>query len=333
MTAISVPSAALVPTGQNLPSSFRSQLPEILSRAGKAAVFAADEFFFGRIRNEHTRAAYLHAVRQFLLWAEAHDLELVGITPKNVGQYFDELRKKSTSIATRKQHLAALRHFFDGLVTRHAMILNPALSVRGERYQVVEGKTPEITVKDVRTLLASLDTSTVVGLRDRAIVAILVYTAARAGAVASLRRGSFYHAGDQWMLHFEEKGGKSREIPVRYDLEQMVCAYIDAAVLRDAPKHSPLFRTAYRKTGRLTETAVAGVDICRMVKRRLKDAGLSTLLSPHSFRVTTITDLLEQGVALEDVQRLAGHADPRTTRLYDRRQKKITRNIVERISI
>jgi site-specific recombinase XerD len=332
MNAISVPSADLIPADRNPPSPFRSQLPEILARAGKAAVFAADEFFFGRIRNEHTRAAYLHAVRQFLIWAEAHHLELVSITPKNVGQYFDELRKKSTSIATRKQHLAALRHFFDGLVTRHAMILNPALSVRGERYQVVEGRTPEISVKDVRTLLASLDTSTVVGLRDRAIVAILVYTAARAGAVASLWHSSFYHAGDQWMLHFEEKGGKSREIPVRHDLEQMLVEYITAAI-QDAPKHSPLFRTAYRKTGRLTENRMYVVDICRMVKRRLKDASLPTLLSPHSFRVTTITDLLEQGVALEEVQRLAGHADPRTTRLYDRRQKKITRNIVERISI
>jgi integrase/recombinase XerD len=160
-----------------------------------------------------------------------------------------------------------------------------------------------------------------------------VATAARAGAVASLRRGSFYHAGDQWMLHFEEKGGKSREIPVRHDLEQMLSAYVEAAGLRDAPKQSPLFRTAYRKTGRLTENGMHVVDVCRMVKRRLKDACLPTLLSPHSFRVTTITDLLEQGIALEDVQRLAGHADPRTTRLYDRRQKKITRNVVERISI
>jgi len=70
-----------------------------------------------------------------------------------------------------------------------------------------------------------------------------------------------------------------------------------------------------------------------MMKRRLKDAGLPETLSPHSFRVTTITDLLEQGVPLEDVQRLAGHSDPRTTRLYDRRDRKITRNIVERISI
>ena len=70
-----------------------------------------------------------------------------------------------------------------------------------------------------------------------------------------------------------------------------------------------------------------------MLKRRLKDAGLSGRLSPHSFRVLAITDLLSQGQPLEDVQYLAGHSDPRTTRLYDRRQKKVTRNIVERISV
>ena len=172
-----------------------------------------------------------------------------------------------------------------------------------------------------------------VGLRDRAIMAILVYTAARAGAVAGLRRGSFYDAGDQWMLHFEEKGGKSREIPVRHDLQQMIDEYIEAAGFRDADKDTPLFRTALRRTRRLTENGMNVVDVCRLMKRRLKDAGMPPHLSPHSFRVTTITDLLEQGVPLEDVQRLAGHSDPRTTRLYDRRDRKITRNIVERISI
>src|SRR5258708_28960750 len=130
------------------------------------------------------------------------------MAPRDVGQYLDWLRKENRSSATRKQHLAAIRHFFDGLVTRHAVILNPALSVRGERYQVMEGKTPEITIKDARLLLASTDTPTVVGRRDRAIIAILIYTAARAGAVAALQRGGFYHAGEQWMLHFEEKGGK-----------------------------------------------------------------------------------------------------------------------------
>lgn len=318
---------------RDLVRATENRLPAIVARAGKSAVFAADEFFFGRIRNEHTRRAYFSAVKRFLASAEASGLELVEITPKFAGQYLDQLRKTKLSVATCKQHLAALRHFFDGMVTRHAIILNPALSVRGERYEVVEGKTPEITVKGARTLLASINASNLVGLRDRAVVAILIYTAARAGAVASIRLGSLYDAGGQWMLHFDEKGGKSREIPVRHDLEQMLFEYIDAAGIRKAVKDAPLFRTAYRKSGLLTETSMSGVDICRMVKRRLKNAGLSTRLSPHSFRVTTITDLLEQGVPLEDVQRLAGHADPRTTRLYDRRDKKITRNIVERISI
>jgi site-specific recombinase XerD len=323
----------LVPVSQNLPAGHSLELPEIVSRAGGAAIFAAEEFFFGTIRNEHTRKAYLTAIKRFLAWAEKRGLDLVRIAPKDVGQYFNGLGKEDLSVATRKQHLAALRHFFDGMVVRHAILLNPALSVRGERYQVVEGKTPEITPAQARTLLKSLDTSGPVGLRDRAIIAILIYTAARAGAIAKLRRSSFYDAGDQWMLHFDEKGGKSREIPVRHDLAKILFEYLKAAGLENADKDTPLLRSAIRKTGKLTDRGMHPGDICQMVKRRLRDAGLPTRLSPHSFRVATITDLLEQGLPLEDVQRLAGHADPRTTRLYDRRDRKITRNIVERISI
>lgn len=96
---------------------------------------------------------------------------------------------------------------------------------------------------------------------------------------------------------------------------------------------APLFRTFSRRTKRLTTGAMSGIDICRMMERRLKAAGLPGQFSPHSFRVATVTDLLEQNVPLEDVQHLAGHADRRTTRLYDRRRRKVTRNIVERISI
>jgi len=95
---------------------------------------------------------------------------------------------------------------------------------------------------------------------------------------------------------------------------------------------STVLRTAAGKTDNLTAHAMTSIDICRMMKRRLK-AGLPDEFSPHSFRVTTVTDLLEQNTALEDVQYLAGHADPKTTRLYDRRRRRVTRNIVERISI
>jgi len=97
---------------------------------------------------------------------------------------------------------------------------------------------------------------------------------------------------------------------------------------------TPLFRSMVRKTKLLTARAVTANAIYRMVKRRLRNAGgPSRYLSCHSFRATAITDLLTQGVPLEEVQYLAGHRDPRTTRLYDRRQKQVTRNIVERISV
>jgi len=177
----------------------------------------------------------------------------------------------------------------------------------------------------------TVEVTDLLGLRDRCIVACLVYTAARAGAVAGLRRRDLTHGGSQWTLRFREKGGKSREIPVRHDLEQTLFGYLRAAGLDAAPGDAPLFPTAYRATDRLTDRALTGGDVCRLVKRRLRQLGLPDRLSPHSFRVATVTDLLGQGVALEDVAYLAGHADVRTTRLYDRRERRVTRNGPDRL--
>jgi site-specific recombinase XerD len=300
--------------------------PAIVKAAGKNAEFAWEEFFQAEIANVHTRKNYMHAVRQFLAWAGGRGLELARVAPGDVGEYLQGLE---LAVPTKKLHLAALRRFFDRLVNRHACVINPAATVKAERYAVVEGKTPEIGVAQARGLLKSIDVSNPVGLRDRAVLAVLVYTAARVGAVAKLTVKNLVHDGSQYSLRFSEKGGKSREIPVRHDLELLLLAYIQAAGIAEGP----LFRTANRKTRTLTNKVMTGIDVCRMMKRRLKAAGLPGHFSPHSFRVATVTDLLEQNVPLEDVQYLAGHADPRTTRIYDRRRRKVTRNIVERISI
>jgi len=307
-----------------------SSLPALVEKAGAAARFAWEEFIYGKIRNPHTRAAYERAIRQFLGHCGTLGKELPTVSPRDVGCYLDGLKYAP---ATKKLHLSAIRHFFDTLVTRHVVVLNAAASVRGERLQVVEGKTPEITVHQARKLMQSINTMTVVSLRDRAVIGILIYTAARVGAVAKLRRGDFYDLGDQHCLRFTEKGGKSREIPVRHDLQRFIANYLTAGSLNDSDKSTPLFRTTIRRTKLLTQNGMTAGDMGRMVKRRLRNAGLPSRLSPHSFRVATITDLLSQGVPLEDVQNLAGHADPRTTRLYDRRHRRVTRNIVERISI
>jgi integrase/recombinase XerD len=325
------PTNSMVVRAKNVPTDSQSRLPPAsITEAGNAANFAWEEFIYGKIRNPHTRSAYERAIRYFLVHTEQLGRELNQISPRDVGTYLDGL---AYAPATKKLHLSALRHFFDSLVSRHVVILNPAASVRGERIQVVEGKTPEITIKQARHLINSIDLGTVIGLRDRAIIAILIYTAARVGAVSKLRRGDFYDIGDQFCFRFTEKRGKSREIPVRHDLRQQLSQYITAGGLEFSEKTTPLFRTTIRRTKQLTQNAMTANDMGRMLKRRLRAAGLPNRLSPHSFRVATITDLLTQGVPLEDVQNLAGHADPRTTRLYDRRNNKVTRNIVERISI
>lgn len=305
-------------------------LPAAIQEAGAASGFAYEEFLFGQIRNANTRRAYEAAVNRFLEWLRLRGLPLVKVTPRDVGDYLDSL---NLAIPSKKLHRAALNHFFDFQVQRHAVVLNPVSSVRNERYQVAEGKTPEITVKQARRLFGSIEASTVVGLRDRAAIAALAYSGSRIGAVARLRRQDLVHEGDQWILAFSEKGGKQRKVPVRHDLQRMLFDYLNAAGITELDGDLPIFRSSKAKKGTLSTAGMTDNDLQRMFKRRLRKAGLPPTLSPHSFRVAAITNLLTQGVPLEDVQNLANHADPRTTRLYDRRQRKVTRNIVERIPV
>jgi site-specific recombinase XerD len=295
--------------------------PAIIAAAGAGAEFAWNEFFKGQLANAHTRENYAHAVRHFLAWYDHSDrqIPLVRITPGHVGDYLAGLE---LGTPTKKLRLDALRKFFDLLVVRHVVILNPAASVRAGRYSTVEGKTPEIGTAQARDLLKSIDASDLVGLRDRAIIAVLIYTAAGVGAVAKLTFKSLRHDGTQYALRFSEKGGKVREIPVRHDLEQILRGYIEAAGITEGP----LFRTAVRRMKQLTTKAMSGIDNCRMMKRRLKAAGLPGQFSPHSFRVATVTDLLGQSVPLEDVQHLAGHADPRTTLTYIRSRDRLSKS-------
>lgn len=308
-----------------------SHLPNLIRQNGDSARFAWEEFFYAVIRNEHTRRAYMGYARRLLTWAEERSISLKQISPALVGQFLDELM---VSLPSKKLCLAALRHFFDILVTRHVIVLNPALSVRTDRYSVLEGKTSEITPAQARRLLQSIDDTVLIGLRDKVTISILIYTAARVGAVSKLRLRDYIDTGDQYCFRFVDKGGKSREIPVRYDLQQLMKRYLEWSSLQlGSEPNRPLFTTVRRDRKGLSAHPMNAGDVRRMLKRRLSQADIPIRLSPHSFRVTTITDLLTQGVPLEDVQLLAGHSDPRTTRLYDRRKRSVNRNIVERISI
>jgi len=306
-------------------------VPTIIARLGKPAARRFIEYFTANIRNANTRAAYARAVGQFLRWCERHRLELPQITPTAVAAYIEVLAAVRTA-PTVKQHLAAVRMIFDWLVIGQVIPSNPASSVRGPRYVVKRGKTPVLSAAEARQLLDSISTSTVVGLRDRALIAVMVYSFARVSAVVGMKVGDYYQLGRRFWLRLHEKGGKFHELPAHHNAEAYLDAYITAAGTADE-RHGPLFRAAEGRAGRLTSHAMTRHDALRMIKRRCRPIGLPPTICCHTFRATGITAYLENGGTLEHAQAIAAHESPRTTKLYDRTSDQITLDEIERIAI
>ena len=287
------------------------------------------EFFAVSIRNPNTRKAYARAAAEFATWCEVHGIaDVRQVQPVHVAAYIEGLQIAAPSV---KQRLAALRMLFDWLVIGQVMLANPASSVRGPRHSVKKGKTPVLSAEEARTLLDSIDTSTNIGLRDRALIGLMVYTFARVGAAIKMRVEDVYIQGRRTWVRLHEKGGKQHEMPCHHNLEAWLHAYIEDALRGDTKGY--LFRSAAGRTGRLSDTPMAQADVFRMVGRRAEAAGIRTRIGCHSFRATGITEYLRNGGKLEFAQQMANHESARTTGLYDRRNDQVSLDEVERILI
>jgi site-specific recombinase XerD len=308
------------------------ELPAIVNRAGMLAARRFLEFFTVNIRNLNTRAAYARAAGEFLRWCEDRGITRIeDVQPVHVAGYIEQLGKQR-SAPTVKQHLACIRMLFDWLVTGQVIPSNPAHAVRGPRHSVSKGATAVISSAEARELLDSMDASSVVGLRDRAMVAVMAFTFARVSAVVNLKVEDYYPQKKRWWLRLREKNGKVNEMPCHHKLEGYLDAYIGAAFIEDDSK-GPLFRAAIGRTGKLSDRPMSRVDAWYMIQRRAADAKLETSIGCHTFRATGITDYLTNGGKLEIAQRMAGHANAKTTGLYDRRNDDISVSEVERVGI
>ena len=307
------------------------RIPAIISREGEKATRRFVEFFTANIRNRNTREAYARASVRFLDWCERGGIGLPQIEPVVVAAYIEKMTQDRNA-QTVKQHLAAIRMLFDWLVVGQVLPMNPATSVRGPSYSYKRGKTPVLSAPDTRKLLDSIDTSHVVGLRDRALIALMVYSFARVGAVTRMLVSDYYPNGKTWWIRLHEKGGKFHEVPVHHNAEAYIDAYIEMAGIAD-DKKSPLFRSVKGRTKTLTENPVHPTNVLMMIKRRAKEAGLPDNICCHTFRATGITTYLENGGSVEHAQQIAAHESPRTTKLYDRRNDQISLDEIERILI
>lgn len=318
------------------------QPAELFTPTPKAAERVVD-FFTSQINNDNTRKAYLNATRRFSLWCEQRGIgELAGVRPFHVASFVKELQGELAPPSV-KQHLAALRMLFDWLVTGHIIDVNPAHAVRGPKYVVKKGKTPVLSADEARELLdgikiaktvkragVSMEIPDITGLRDRALIGVMVYTFARVNAVLQMKVRDYFVQGRRGWVRLHEKGGKEHALPCHHNLELYLDEYIVAAGIGGDPD-GPLFRTTGRKTGLQQE--MWQQDAYRMIQRRSAAVGLKTRIGNHTFRATGITAYLKNDGTLEHAQTMANHSSPRTTKLYDRRQDDISLDEVERIVI
>ncbi len=325
---MTVESRALTFVNSSLSVSLSANFPLLILREGENTTRRFLEFFTANIRNLNTREAYGRAVCQFFDWCEEREITLHKITPMVVAAYIEQ---HSSSLPTVKQHLAAIKMLFDWLVLGHIIHSNPASSVRGPKYVVKKGKTPVLSADQARYLLNSIQEDSIIGLRDRALMSVMVYSFARVSAVIAMKVEDYFQNGKRFWFRLQEKGGKLHDVPVHHKAEIYMDAYLEAAGIEHFKKY-PLFRTV-DKHGNLTDRTISRREVLAMIKRRARQAELPESISCHTFRATGITAYLENGGTLENAQAIANHESPKTTKLYDHTRDQIILDEVERIAI
>ena len=279
-------------------------VPNLIADEGKPTAKRFIEFFTAHIRNPNTRDAYGRAVRDFFDWCDKKQVgPLVDIEAVHIAAYIEQMTQEKAA-QTVKQRLAAIKAVFDFLVTGGVLSANPASAVRGPRYSNRKGKTPILLPEDARALIKSIPDDNLPGLRDRAIIATMVYSFARVSATLGMDVKDVFPMHHRLWLRLAEKGGKHHEVPCHHNLERYLREYIDAADIKDGP----LFRTLRGRSGQLNEKRLHRTECLAMIKRRCRQAGMdnAALLCNHTFRGTGITAYLKNDDSkLENAQQLS----------------------------
>ena len=311
--------------GGGTPSEQNALLRRVLDTAHPQAARLLVDYLMGNYPNRHTREAYKRALVQFLLWLDSEDLGMRQAKPYDIRRYLEGMESRYQP-GTVNQHMAAIRGFYQYLRERTDFDANPATDVKGQRTGDRQGKTPYLPSGETQQLLDSLP-SDLIGLRDRALIGAMVYTFTRVSAALSLRVKDYYMQGGNMHLRITGKRNVQRLIPVHPTLNTYLAAYLDAAGLREQ-KDAPLFQSAQWRvvtlgepqTAVLTGQPLHRVNALAMIKRRVEQAGIDSVVCCHTFRAVGITAYLESGGAIEKAAYYAGHAATRTTQIYDRRR-------------
>ncbi|MEM6371149.1 MAG: tyrosine-type recombinase/integrase [Myxococcota bacterium] len=318
-----------------VPTTFASgaPLPAILTNAGESVIQRVLTFFTSHLPNAHTAEAYARAVLPFLHWCDTQGLGLEDVQAVHISGYLRELEEhRDLSETSLKARLAGIRSLFRFLVEGGFLRYNPAHDVRGPKLRRRGGKTPHLEGPDMRKLLDAIETESLVGLRDRALISTMAYAFPRVSTALRLRVGDFESSGAGYSVYLRGKGGEQHRQALHHEAASAVLQWLEAAGITE--KQAPLFQGVWPPRGprqKATGKVMQRNTVLQMVKRRAERLGMDGNLCTHSFRATGITAYVEAGGSLQTAAQMAGHADVRTTQLYVRSSEKSLRSEVERI--
>jgi integrase/recombinase XerD len=319
-------------TGETLPPAFAG--PSDLSATDLRHSFAqAVRAWLLRTPSLQTRENYDRDLKQFLRFCriDANQVEqLTLVRPEHVAAWREQLQHAGLANSTVRRKLTVLRSLFSYLQVYGYTGANPA---HGKFVKVPpvprDGKTVGLSPADCRRLMDAPDPRTPVGLRDRAIFAVLAYSACRVGELVRLKVSDFKTSGEHRVLAIHGKGGKERTVPLHVEAVERLRSWITAAQL-DEDRDGPLFRPLATARGhgqdgfKCARLSVRGIEY--LVRRYVARIGLDPAVTVHSFRVTALTTARERGSDIIDLQDFAGHQDPRTTLTYIRTRDRLSKS-------
>ncbi len=304
-----------------------ASLPTIVPIPGQLASLAAlaaipeEEVWLASQKSARTRRAYRQDV--------AHFMRRFGITTSEQLRQVDHraviawermMREhEGAAASTIRRRLAALSSLFKHLVRHGVAARNPVVDVQRPAINREEGSTAAFSKAQARRLLDAPAAGTVAGLRDRAILSVGLQVGLRRAEIAALTVGDLHQNRGLDALRLTRKGGRRDALAINPQAASRIRAYLELAG-HGGDHAGPLFRPlrgnarAHDPAGRMDPDAID-----RMLRKYAAGIGLERGYSAHSMRATFITTALENGAQLEDVQKAAGHRDPSTTKLYDRR--------------
>ncbi len=283
--------------------------------------------------SQDTRTNYDRDVRQFLIFSGFGQDQidaLPNVRPHHVAKWRDYLKDRDFTNASIRRKLTAIRSLFSYLQTYGFLGPNPAHSDFVDAPAVArDGKTVALSPQDCRSLLDAPSAETPVGVRDRALFAVLAYAGCRVGELTRLKVGSCKQNGVHRVLEVHGKGGKERLVPLHAEAAERIDAWLDVAGMRDDLK-GPLFRPVRTSRGNgldgFIDKPVSRRAVQKLVASYVRRLILDPSVTVHSFRATALSTARENGSDIIDLQDYAGHADPRTTLTYIRTRDRLSKS-------